>query len=236
MNDMDANPNISYELTDELARLCLPATNRDPDRKLAWMNSVCILFLLVGVFGAKPASISIKPVPPIEAIAPVILEPVPPPQTVTANEDENETERQTPEASQVVVVTPNAPDINFSVPTIGNLIAPRALAQAPPLKPLQPPAPASQLAQLGNTGSSGARPQPPYPKIALEQGEQGSVELLMRADAAGGIVSVEIQSSSGSSILDRATLDFIKRHWTLPSGASSNQLFETRITYKLQTD
>jgi protein TonB len=175
-------------------------------------------------------------VPSIEEIAPVILEPAPPPQAVTVNKNENQNDQPPPEAPNVVVVVPNAPNINFSVPTIGNLIAPSALAKAPPLNPLQRVAPVNQLAQISNTGSTGSRPQPPYPKLALEQGEQGTVALLMSADAAGNVTSIQIQGSSGFPILDRATADFIKRHWMLPSGGATNQLFETSITYRLQTD
>lgn len=221
-----------YELSDDLARLCLPEANRDPDRRLAWMNSICILFLLIGIIGIKPAPVDIRPVPPIEEIAPVVLEPAPaPPQTVTANQ--NQSEQPQSEAANVVVVVPNAPNIHFSVPTIGNLVAPNSLAQAPPLRPMERPAPVQRLSQLGNTGASGARPELPYPKIALEQGEQGTVTVLMTADAAGNVASIEIKNSSGYPLLDRATLDFIKRHWMLPSGASSNQLFQTSITYKI---
>ena len=226
----------SRELKDELARLCLPGASRDPNRKLAWINSICILFLLIGILGATPARIPVTPVPPIEEIAPVILEPEPPPQAVAVNENENQSDQSPPEAPNVVVVVPNAPNINFSVPTIGNLVAPNALAKAPPLNPLRQVAPANQLAQISNTGSSGSRPQPPYPKLALEQGEQGTVALLMSADAVGNVVSVQIKGPSGFPSLDRATADFIKRHWMLPSGGATNQLFETSITYKLQTD
>lgn len=236
MNNTDANRISSGVLKNGLARLCLPEANRDPARKLAWMNSVCILFLLIGIFGAASPIVSVKPVPPIREIAPIILENVPPPQTVTPTENENQNESPSPEAPHVVVVVPDAPDINFSVPTIGNLLAPSALAEAPPLNPLQRVEPVNQLAQITNTGSSGSRPQPPYPKLALEQGEQGAVVLMMSADSAGNIVSVQIKRSSGFTILDRATEDFIKRHWMLPAGASANQLFETAITYKLQTD
>jgi protein TonB len=236
MNNTDANRIPSRELKGELARLCLPGASRDPNRNLSWMNSICILFLLIGILGATPARIPIEPAPPIEEIAPVILEPAPPPQAVTVNENENQSEQPPPEAPNVVVVVPNAPNINFSVPTIGNLVAPSALAKAPPLNPLQRVAPVNQLAQISNTGSSGSRPQPPYPKLALDQGEQGTVALLMSADAAGNVMSVQIKGSSGFPILDRATADFIKRHWLLPSGVTTNQLFETSITYKLQTD
>ena len=46
---MDANrTNSGYALRDELARFCLPEASRDPSRKLAWNNSVCILFRLIG--------------------------------------------------------------------------------------------------------------------------------------------------------------------------------------------
>ena len=226
-----------YELKDELARFCLPEANRSPDRKLAWTNSICIVFLLIGIFGAKPASVSIRPVPPVEEIIPTIIEPLPPPpQIVAANQNENETEPEKPEAPQVVVVTPETPNINFAVPTIGNLIAPSGLAAAPPLHPLAAPAALRNVpSQLDSTGASGERPQPPYPKIALEQGEQGSVTLLLTADDAGSLRSVEVKESSGFPILDRGALDYVKRHWSVPPGPT-NRLFQATITYRLQSD
>jgi protein TonB len=236
MNNTDANRTSSRELKDELARLCLPGASRDPNRKLAWMNSICILFLLVGILGATPARIPLKTAPPVEEIAPVILEAAPPPETVTVNENENQNDQPPPQAQNVVVVVPNAPDINFSVPTIGNLVAPSTLAQAPPLNPMRRIEPVARLSEISNTGSSGSRPQPPYPTIALDQGEQGTVSLLIGADGAGKVASVQIKGSSGFPVLDRATEDFIRRHWTLPSGGATNQMFETSVTYQLQAD
>ncbi|HWX18622.1 MAG TPA: energy transducer TonB [Candidatus Binatia bacterium] len=224
-----------YELTDELARFCLPATQRDPNRKLAWVNSVCILFLLVGILGTKSIGIFIKPLPPApEELVPVVVEPVAlPPQTAT-EQNQQQNEQQRPDTPQVVVVTPEAPNISFAVPTIGNLVVPNALAKAPPLAPLQPPAPLkTQPLNLENTGSGGERPQPPYPKIALEQAQQGTVTLLLRADEAGNIISVEVKTPSGSPLLDRSTLEFVKRHWTVPRGTGAH-VFEATITYKLQ--
>src|SRR5258708_20183265 len=165
MNNTDANRMPARELKDELARLCLPGAGRDPNRKLAWINSICILFLLIGIVGATPARVPIRPAPPIEEIAPVILEPAPPPQTVTANENENQSEPPPLEAPNVVVVVPNAPNINFSVPTIGNLVAPSALAKAPPLNPLHRVAPVNHLAQISNTASTASHPPPPHPNI-----------------------------------------------------------------------
>jgi outer membrane biosynthesis protein TonB len=59
------------------------------------------------------------------------------------------------------------------------------------------------------------------------------VVLLLDGDAAGNIVSVDVKETSAFPILDRATVDFIKRRWHLPPG-SGNQLFQTSITYQLQ--
>jgi periplasmic protein TonB len=237
MKTTDANRiSPAYELKDELARLCLPAANRDPNRKLGWVNSICILFLTIGIFGAKLGVISHVTPPPIEQVIPTILEPVILPPQSAENQRQEQTEQEKTETPQVVVVTPESPSINFSVPTIGSLVVPAALASPPPLKPMQAPEPVrSRLATLGNTGSGGQRPQPPYPKIALEQAAQGTVTLLLTGDAAGNIASLQLKESSGSGILDRATLDFIKHHWTLPAG-TTNQVFETSIIYQLQTN
>jgi TonB family protein len=221
---MDADRTISgYELKDELARLCLPQANRDPNLKLAWVNSVCILFLLIGITGARRGVIAIRPVPPIREEVPVVVLPtVLPPQAVAQKPEQAEQNNQ----PQVLVALPNAPNINFGVPTIGTLVVPAALASAPQEAPVR-------IGSLNNTGAGGERPEPPYPPIAQETGEQGTVKLLLGGDAAGNIISIDVKESSGFPILDHATVDFIKRHWRLPSG-TGNRLFETSITYQLQ--
>jgi TonB family protein len=226
---MDTNQTLpAYELKDELARLCLPATNRDVNLKLAWVNSICILFLIIGIFGARRGLISIKPAPPLQEIVPVILEPmILPPQETT---EKKETDENKEDAQRVAVVIPQSPNISFNVPTIGSLVVPANLASAPPLEPMRA---AAQIGSLNNTGSGGERPIPPYPLIAKETGEQGTVVLLLGGDAAGNIVSVDVKESSAFPILDRATVDFIKRRWHLPPG-DGNQLFQTSIIYKLQ--
>ena len=227
---MDANRTASgYELKDELARLCLPPASRDSDLKLAWVNSICILFLVIGILGARRGLISIKPVPPIEEVVPTIIEPVtlPPQETPKKQEKTEETKSDVPQA---VVVTVESPKINFAVPTIGTLLVPTALASAPPLEPLET---ATQIGSLSNTGAGGERPEPPYPKIAQEENEQGAVVLVLGGDMAGNITSIDVKESSGSPILDRATVDYVKHHWRLPAG-TGNRLFETRINYQLQ--
>ena len=239
MNVLDANrKELVYELESELARVSIHATERDPNRKLAWVNSVCILFLLIGVFGSRPASIRIKPLPPVEEVSGAIVEPLPlPPQVKSERQaqDQNDNESQL-DAPQVVVVTPDAPSINFSVPTIGNLVVPNAIAQAPPVVPLKQVAQLhTQPRLLNTTGAGGDRPQPPYPKIALEQGQQGSVTLRMTVDDAGLISTIEVVQSSGFPALDRGATDFVKKHWTVPP-EKGTRIYEATINYRLQRD
>jgi len=222
---MDANrTSPGYALKDELARLCLPTTSREPERKLAWVNSVCILFLLIGIFGARQGAIVIKTVPPIQQAVPVVVLPtVLPPQPVAPKPEQPAQQNNQP---RVLVALPNAPDVNFGIPTAGTLVVPAALAAPPQPAPVR-------IGSVSNTGAGGERPEPPYPPIALQTGEQGTVVLLLTGDDAGNVVSVKVKTSSGFPVLDYATVDFIKRHWRLPTDIGT-RLFQTSITYQLQ--
>jgi TonB family protein len=223
MNSTDANRiSPGYELKDDLARFCLPSANRDANLKLAWVNSICILFLLIGIAGARRGIIAIKPVPPIRVEVPIVIQPtVLPPQAIAQKPEQAEQINQ----PRVLVALPNAPNVNFGIPTVGTLVVPAALAAPPQEAP-------ARIGSLNNTGAGGDRPEPPYPPIARETGEQGTVKLLLGSDAAGNVVSVDVKESSGFPVLDRATVDFIKHHWRLPAG-DGNRLFETSITYLL---
>jgi protein TonB len=225
MTIMDANRiSPGYELKDELARLCLPSANQDPNLKLAWVNSICILFLLIGILGARQGVIAIKPVPPIRQEVPVVVQPpVLPPQPVAPKPPEQPQQNNQP---RVLVALPNAPNVNFGVPTAGTLVADAALASAPQVAPVR-------VGSLSNTGAGGERPEPPYPPIAEQTGEQGTVVLVLSGDDAGDVISVDVKASSGFPLLDRATVDFVKRHWLLPTDTGT-RLFQTSITYKLQ--
>jgi protein TonB len=238
MNVLDANRTaLGYELESELARTSLHATDRDPDRQLAWVNSICILILVIGILGSRPASIRIKPLPPAEVASAAIVEPLPPPpQKASEQTSQEQSNEETPDTPQVVVVTPPSPSITFAVPTIGNVLAPAALAQAPPLTPLKRVAPLrTRPVVLNSTGGGGERPQPPYPKIALEQGEQGSVTLRMTVDDAGLIQTIEVTQSSGFPVLDHSAMEFVRRHWTVAAGSGA-RIYEATINYKLQMD
>jgi len=239
MNAINTNSGAGgYQLQSELARLCLPAPHAHDQRNLAWTNSICLLFLLIGLVGfrsAPPPPIAVKP---LEEAQPVLIEAQPPPPATAAlNQVEQPLDKPDAAPPRVVVVTRESPAIRFAVPTLGgNLVVPERLSVAPPPAPVQqaapPPQKPNQPSRLEDTGQGGDRPAPPYPKMAEELGQQGTVELLLTADEAGLIISAEVKESSGSSILDRASADFVKRHWTVSPGARG-RLFQARITYKL---
>src|ERR1700722_662229 len=200
---MDANrTSPGYELKSELARYCMPAAEGEGNFKLAWVNSVCILFLLIGIAGARRGIIAIKPVPPIREVVPIVVMPqTMPPQTVVPQKKEQPQVHN--EQPRVLVALPTAPNINFSVPTIGTLASSAAFATAPPLNPLEPSA---QVSSIGNTGTGGDRPEPPYPQLAMQSGEQGTIVLLLGSDATGNVTSVTVKESSGFPFLDQATV------------------------------
>lgn len=233
---MDANRKLPGSPPgSELTRFYLRGPDQESSGKVAWVNSICILFLLIGVLGAKRGSVLVKALPSTEEAVPAIIEPLPPPlQSAPEPKNQEQNDQDKPDTPQVVVVTPDAPNINFSVPTIGNLVVASAIATAPPLNPMRPITPLNrQPVNLENTGGSGERPQPPYPKIALDQGQQGKVTLLIAADDSGNITSIEVKESSGFPMLDRGALDHVKRHWILPRGTGT-RLFETSINYRLE--
>jgi TonB family protein len=218
--------NSGYELKSGLARLSLPSASRDGNLKLAWTNSVCILFLIIGLVGARRGLIAIRPAPPLRESVPVVVQPVilPPQQTIPKNQVAESDDNPAP----VAVVIPQTPNINFSVPTVGSLVVPANLAAAPPLEPLRSK---TQVNTVSSTGVGGDRPAPPYPKMAEQAGEQGTVVLLLTGDESGNVVSVAVKQSSGFPMLDRSTQDFIKNHWRLSAGGG---LFQTSVTFELQ--
>jgi hypothetical protein len=52
-NAPSAGGSHDYALSSDLARLSLPAEYVDSYRNLAWTNSICFLFLVIGLIGLK---------------------------------------------------------------------------------------------------------------------------------------------------------------------------------------
>jgi len=228
-----------YRLKSDLARICLPVPHAHEERNLAWVNSICLMFLIIGLVGFRAAPPSPIPVKPLEEPAMVVLEaPPPPPPTTEEIKPEDLPPEKVEAPPPLVQVTIASPTIRFAVPTPGgSLIVPEKLSVAPAGDGTQQPAPGgekpAQPTLLRNTGGGGDRPAPTeYPKMAQDLGQQGTVVLLLTADEAGVIISAQVEQSSGSSILDRAAAEFVKRHWTVAPGARG-RLFRAPIKYQL---
>jgi protein TonB len=224
----------AYELKSDLARVCLPTPERSAERRLAWINSICIFFLIIGVTGAPTRLPVLRRPPPIEQPIPIIIEPLAaPPPSLVQKQIEPQTQDDKQIAPSVVAVTLNTPAIDFSVPTIGNLVVPMAAAPAPPPVALRQTVEAKQApTATRSTGEGGDRPDPPYPEFALRTHQEGTVVLLLTVDDVGKVTSISIKESSGSSVLDQGAFNWIKRRWIQPP-INGNHFFEVPIHYKL---
>src|SRR6266446_907834 len=65
----------NYNLSDDLARLCLPQEWKDSYRTLAWVNSICFMFLIVGLIGLRAPKVIHKPLTELTETVPVIFTP-----------------------------------------------------------------------------------------------------------------------------------------------------------------
>src|SRR5262249_58719017 len=74
-NAPSAGASHDYALSTDLARLSLPAEYVDSYRNLAWTNSICFLFLVIGLIGLKAPRVIHKPLVEVTESAPVIFTP-----------------------------------------------------------------------------------------------------------------------------------------------------------------
>jgi protein TonB len=220
----------AYQLSDDLARLCLPQEFKDSYRNLAWANSICALFLLVGLVGLKQPEIHVrKIVPPTEPAHVVIVQPedLPKPAEIKPPEDLEIPDEPLPDVPTVVtVVAAEAPGIKFSraVEVAGAVaVAATPTFASPPPKndyvPPQPQAPqATKFTPNASDTEGGFYPRPEYPKMAIKMKQQGSGKVDILVDASGAVTSVKITESAGYGVLDDAIVQTIKTRWRFPPG------------------
>src|SRR5882724_6533997 len=69
-----------YSLNSDLAQFCLPAANRDSNRKLAYVDSICLLFLAIGIAGINPPKLEQRIPEPAQEFVPIeiVQQPEPP--------------------------------------------------------------------------------------------------------------------------------------------------------------
>jgi protein TonB len=118
---------------------------------------------------------------------------------------------ETPQPAPLLAAPANAPS-PYAAPTQPE--PPKALppmnAVAPAATPAPVVAPRFDAAYLDN-------PAPAYPALSRRMGEQGKVLLRVLVNAAGAAEQVEVRTSSGSTRLDTAALDTVKRWHFLPA-------------------
>ena len=92
------------------------------------------------------------------------------------------------------------------------------LVPVPPLAPLAPPLPPSAPVTAAVFNAAYLHNPPPvYPPQARRRGEEGRVALRVFVSAAGLAERIEVQTSSGSSLLDQAAQDAVRRWQFVPA-------------------
>ncbi len=226
-----------YALSSDLAKLCLPAAFTDSYRKLAWVDSICFLFLVIGLVGLKAPRVVERPLSqPTEAVPVVFTPPEEPPKTepeVKPDEPQpQDTSVETPKVA-VVVAAADPSSVAFPVPVEGAVVVKEARFATPP--PPVGQTPMSPKTFVPGQGRGGTFPWPTgrdYPREALEQRSQGTVTLYVVVDSSGVPIEVEVKGSSGHYALDRFAAQWVKNKWRwLPGGTD---LFFVPYQFKLE--
>ena len=115
-----------YALHSDLAQLCLPAAIRDSNRKLAYVNSICLLFLTIGIAGLNPPILEQRIPEPVQEFVPVeIVQQSEPPKTEPQPKQEEpdqqpDTSMEVPQVATVVATDPS--QAKFAVPVQGPVV------------------------------------------------------------------------------------------------------------------
>ena len=233
------NPKPGRDFAGDLARFCFAPDGAVTDRRLAWVNAICVSCLVIGLIGLKPRTLVVtqRPGPAEEAVATVIEPTVVPVQTLTAESASSDhPELGDPHfAGPVIAVTLNSPAVAFPVPTVGNVLVPIRLAQPPPAQPVNGAVPlrSAKLESLEATGTTGRRPAPTYPPESLRAQEQGTVLLLIEVDSDGHVGRVTITESSGYRRLDQAAVEAVKQFWYFGPGQGA-RLYESPFVFQIR--
>jgi protein TonB len=231
-----------YRLNSDLAQYCLPSANRDDARRLAWANSICLMFLTVAILGVRQPVFVIREVDPLPEPLPVVI--LPPPtepetQPQVAREEPEEAEQpdddvEIPVVAPVIVAA--AQDASFSVPVEGFTALSsdaRFVPPPPAIIPKAPPPDALPKADFRNIrfGGKEFRKQPPpgYPDEFSRNRIGGTVEALITVTTNGLVSKVEVGRSSGFPALDRHVTEFIRKEWKAEPGEGA--FYRIAITF-----
>lgn len=219
----------------DLPRFCLEMDPAESRRTLAWVNSICAIYLVIGIIGLRPPPLDItrQAATPEEAV-PTVIEPLVSAVAQISPDSSPEMNDKAPDEAGVAV-TIDSPDISFSVPTVGNILVSANMAQPPPAHPMQAVASinAAHIEFINVTGMGGSRSPPLYPRESVLRNETGTVTILIEVEDSGRISSVAVKESSGFPMLDRAAVMHAQRAWFFPP-AKGQRMFECPIIFQLQ--
>jgi len=148
---------------------------------------------------AEPPPIETPPVPETPPVLTEVVLPPPRPPHKTAEPREQRQRRK-------------LADLNSAPPKVERE-APRAVPPAPGAASTDPSAVPNWKSELVARLQRYKR----YPSEAQARGEEGVAQLAFSVDRGGGVHNARIVRSSGSSLLDRATLELVERAQPLPA-------------------
>lgn len=223
----------------DLSRLCLPQAYQDPHRRLAWVNSICCLFLIVGLFGLKPPPVHTKPLSDVPVMVPVVITaPEEQPPKLDAPPPETETPADIAPEQPVVatVVAAETAAAAFAIPVSGPVIlAPARYAAPPPIITKTATDATKRTALVAAEADWGGKSDhPEYPLTALRKGRQGKVILEIYFDGAGTLLSVKVLKSSGDRDLDFAARDKVQRDLRLKHPTGAPHIFTWEVNFQLE--
>jgi len=88
------------------------------------------------------------------------------------------------------------------------IAAPPPVVAAPVVAAPPPPPPPTELKAIEKTHSL-----PPYPALSQRMGEQGTTLLKVAIDNTGKVTECTVMTSSGSTRLDAAAVEYVKANW-----------------------
>src|SRR6476620_11045311 len=95
-----------YRVTSQLSKLCFPQEHKYSSRRIAWANSLCILFLSIGCLGLKALPLQIRPLTEVVEFTPIEIPPVEEPPTLQTREEPREGETPSELAAEPSIATP----------------------------------------------------------------------------------------------------------------------------------
>jgi TonB family protein len=225
-----------YSLASDLARLSLPAAYKDSYRKLAWVDSICFFFLVVGLIGLNAPKVIHKPLSEPMEVVPVVFtppeeQPKAEPEVKQEEAEPQDTPVETPQVAAVVAAA-DASTVAFAVPVEGAVAvaSPRFVPAPPPVIQAPPPKPAPTPTKFNpDAADGGTHPKPDYPGLAQRNRYQGTVTLEIRVDESGKVTATKVQKSSGYPILDEAAVKVVTTRWSFLPGSMRILLWDCKF-------